>query len=139
MAAHLAADDWKTGKDRKKEPPVRGDAPPEITTWYKIWPTVLLLGLLVIVVWAVMYWKATGPFTDLGAILLAAFGLLLFSNYFFVNKCPKCKRRRAIEYTGATRSMDGGFWSRGGKENKRRCKYCGIGYWEKVYKDSGGG
>ena len=40
----LTADDWKTGKDRKKEPPVRGDASPEISTWGKIWRTVLFLG-----------------------------------------------------------------------------------------------
>ena len=62
------------------------DAPPEITTWGKIWRTVLFLGFLVIVVWAVMFGKPTGNMTTVGWIFSAVLLLIVCGWIFDVVK-----------------------------------------------------
>ena len=136
----LSADDWKTGKDRKKESPVIN----------KSWYSLLLYGLIVIVGLAVFYWKTTekeresmadtikllGP--SLGIIGLVLFGICVY-NIYFGGQCPKCRRLKATEETGATKSTGGGFWSSGTDEYEISCKYCSHREWVEVKHDSGGG
>ncbi|MDP6905748.1 MAG: hypothetical protein QF406_15035 [Verrucomicrobiota bacterium] len=137
----LTASDWKTGEDRKKESPA-------VTIWGAIWRALLPLGLIAIV--GLIYRIQTQEegesrsFTEgvqifgpiLGIIGLPLFGLLVYAIYFD-GQCPNCKRRKAIEKTDATRST-GGFWS-DTDEEKYKCKYCGVGIWVKVDRDTGGG
>ena len=134
----LTDSDWKTGEDRKKESPA-------VTIWGAIWRALLLLGLIAIVGLALIYWIPTQEegesmsFTEgvqifgpiLGIIGLLLFGCLVY-HFYFDGQCPNCKRRKAIEKTGATRSTGGGFWSGTDEEEKYKCKYCGVGIWVKV-------
>ena len=141
----LTASDWKTGEDRKKESPA-------VTIWGAIWRALLPLGLIAIVGLALIYWIPTQEegesmsFTEgvqifgpiLGIIGLLLFGYLVY-DFYFDGQCPNCKRRKAIEKTDATRSTGGGFWSGTDEEEKYKCKYCGVGIWVKVPRDTGGG
>ena len=141
----LTDSDWKTGEDRKKESPA-------VTIWGAIWRALLSLALIAIVAWAVIYWTSTEKegesmsFTEgvqifgpiLGIIGLLLFGCLVY-HFYFDGQCPNCKRRKAIEKTDATRSTGGGFWSGTDEEEKYKCKYCGVGIWVKVPRDTGGG
>ena len=145
----LTASDWKTGEDRKsKTGEDRKKESPAVTIWGAIWRALLLLGLIAIVGLALIYWIPTQEegesmsFTEgvqifgpiLGIIGLLLFGYLVY-HFYFDGQCPNCKRRKAIEKTDATRSTGGGFWS-GTDEEKYKCKYCGVGIWVKVDRDT---
>jgi hypothetical protein len=136
----LTASDWKTGEDRKKESPA-------VTIWGAIWRALLPLGLIAIV--GLIYGIQTQEegesrsFTEgvqifgpiLGIIGLPLFGYLVYAIYFD-GQCPKCKRRKAIEETGATRSTGGEFWSGTDDEYEISCKYCNHREWVKVERDT---
>tara|TARA_B110000014_G_C19504761_1_gene272324 strand:+ start:14 stop:484 length:471 start_codon:yes stop_codon:yes gene_type:complete len=146
----LTASDWKTGENRKsKTGEDRKKESPAVTIWGAIWRALLPLGLIAIVGLALIYWIPTQEegesmsFTEgvqifgpiLGIIGLLLFGCLVY-HFYFDGQCPNCKRRKAIEKTDATRSMGGGFWSGTDEEEKYKCKYCGVGIWVKVRRDT---
>ena len=142
----LTDSDWKTGEDRKsKTGEDRKKESPAVTIWGAIWRALLLLGLIAIVGLALIYWIPTQEegesmsFTEgvqifgpiLGIIGLLLFGYLVY-HFYFDGQCPNCKRRKAIEETGATRSTGGGFWSGTDDEYEISCKYCNHREWVKV-------
>ena len=146
----LTASDWKTGENRKsKTGEDRKKESPAVTIWGAIWRALLPLGLIAIVGLALIYWIPTQEegesmsFTEgvqifgpiLGIIGLLLFGCLVY-HFYFDGQCPNCKRRKAIEKTDATRSTGGGFWSGTDEEEKYKCKYCGVGIWVKVRRDT---
>ena len=149
----LTASDWKTGEDRKsKTGEDRKKESPAVTIWGAIWRALLSLALIAIVGLALIYWIPTQEegesmsFTEGVQIfgpILGIIGLLLFSFFvycfYFGGQCSKCKRRGAIEKTGATKRTDRGFWSRTTEEEERKCKYCGDREWVEVKHDSHGG
>ncbi len=73
----------------------------------------------------------------LGIIGLPLFGYLVY-DFYFRGQCPKCKRRKAIEETGATKSTRKVLFS-SVDEYEISCKYCSHGEWVKVERESGVG
>jgi len=71
----------------------------------------------------------TFPFGTTGAILYATVVVILV---IYVIRhgavCHACKRRRALERTGATREA-GWFWFRS-VQDEWQCKYCGFLVWK---------
>ena len=134
----LTVDDWKTGKDRNKEH-LKHVAELERK---RAWRTVLLLGLLVIVVWAVVYWTPTGkeggstPSTAMKTIFGVAIGLSMLYATYTANTCPKCKQRWATKETGERKGR--GVWIFFEGEVEWKCKYCGDRHWTEVKHESGG-
>ena len=119
----LTADDWKTGKDHKKEH-LKHVAELERK---RAWGTVLLLGSsVVIAVVSVMYWKPTVNVTIGG---LALFSIFLYS-FIRSNICPKCKQRWAIKHTGERKGR--GVWIFFEGEVELKCKYCGDRHWWEI-------
>ena len=140
----LTDSDWKTGEDRKKESPA-------VTIWGAIWRALLLLGLIAIAGLALIYWTSPekegesmplqltelipilGPI--LGIIGLPLFGYFVY-DFYFRGQCPKCKRRGAIEKTGAAK--DTGLFD-AYDEYEISCKYCSHREWVRVERHTGGG
>ncbi len=67
-------------------------------------------------------------------VIIIIIGVL---GFIFGNRCPECKRYRALRRTGAKR-REGGFFL-GTRYEEWLCEHCGHREWKKVKHSHGGG
>ena len=72
-------------------------------------------------------YQLVGDFLDTEAFIWILAILVTIYILFTLNRCPKCKKRLALEPTGKT--QEGRRWYQNPK-HERKCKYCGHSVWE---------
>ena len=73
---------------------------------------------------------------DACLMAFAAFVLFVIGSMIYnLDRCPKCKRRWALETTGTKK---GGNWFTGAKEVELKCQYCGARDWRDQSSNGGG-